>query len=129
MTGAVLGVSAHVVDRHHILKQSSIDSEDTRLRKICGAIADVERLFSDMSHEHQRETAKIVPYEKESLSSLGHQNHPGGLLYDVEEQTLAEELRRNDNRPSDAAWFNTSRVVCLTMLLAALVWQFVSLLS
>ncbi|KAL8759244.1 MAG: hypothetical protein Q9184_003684 [Pyrenodesmia sp. 2 TL-2023] len=123
------GAPTPVVDRHHILKRSSVDLEEIRLRKICGVIADVDRLFSDTGDGHHREAAEFVLYEKESLSSLEHQNHPEGLLYDVEKQTLAEELPRNDNGCSDTAYYNTSRIACLTILLAALVWRSVSLLS
>lgn len=130
MTGAVLGASASVVDRHQVRQQPSIDLENTRLRNICGVIADVDRLLSDTSDELYQEAEDIIRYDKQLLlSSLEHQNHPEGQLYDVEKQTPAEVLRKHDNRRSDAAWFNTSRIVCLTILLAALVWYSVSLLS
>ncbi|KAL8931026.1 MAG: hypothetical protein Q9208_000128 [Pyrenodesmia sp. 3 TL-2023] len=122
--------AASVVDRHQVRQQPAIDFKDTRLRKISGVIADVDRLLSDTSDGLYQEVEEIIPYDRQLLlSSLVHQNHPKGQLYDVEKQTPAEVLRKHDNRCSDAAWLNTSRIVWLTILLAALVWYSVSLLS
>ncbi|KAL8906501.1 MAG: hypothetical protein Q9207_001987 [Kuettlingeria erythrocarpa] len=117
------GTSTSMVERHQFLKQSSIDPDET-----CGVIADVDRLFSDGSDERKRGIQEAVPYEKERLLSLEHHGPAEGTLYDVEKQTLTDELRRNGNRCSDA-WFNTGRMVCLIILLAALVWHSVSLVS
>lgn len=128
ITATVSGTSTSVVDRQQFPKQASIDLDEKRLRKICGVIADVDRLFSNRSDEHKRGIQEVLPHEKVSLSSLEHHDSAKGMLYDVEKQTLTDELRRNGNRCSDA-WFNTGQMVCLIILLAALVWHSVSLVS